>query len=138
MVDPPTGRFVEANAAVLDLLGYTAAEFAALGMADLVPRESPEAVARYGGEEFAVIVPDTDHAGAVVLAERLRRAVAAVAWDKRPVTISVGVATRTPGTADAAALVREADDALYRSKRGGRNRVSHGSQAISHTATVRA
>lgn len=89
-----------------------------------------DVVARYGGEEFAVILPETDAAGAVVLAERCRRAVAGASWDRRPITVSVGVSTLTPDTADAAALVKEADDALYRSKHAGRNRVSHGSAAV--------
>ena len=82
-------------------------------------------VARYGGEEFAILLPDTDRAGSLVLAERCRRAVAAAHWDRRPVTVSVGVCTLTPDTPDPAALVQQADDALYRSKHAGRNRVSH-------------
>jgi diguanylate cyclase (GGDEF)-like protein/PAS domain S-box-containing protein len=89
-----------------------------------------DVVARYGGEEFAVLLPDTDLGGAVVLAERVRRAVANGEWDKRAVTVSIGAATLGPETADAAALVRQADDALYTSKRNGRNRFSHGSGAI--------
>ena len=89
-------------------------------------------VARYGGEEFAIVLPDTDRAGAMVLAERCRRAIAGEDWDRRAVTISVGVSTLTPTTADAPALVQEADDALYASKDAGRNRVSHGTHAIPH------
>jgi diguanylate cyclase (GGDEF)-like protein/PAS domain S-box-containing protein len=96
-----------------------------------------DVVARYGGEEFAIILPDTDFAGAMVLAERCRRAVAAVAWDQRLVTVSVGVSTLAPTTADPAALVREADEALYRSKQAGRNRVNHGSNTIPAAATTR-
>ena len=81
-------------------------------------------VARYGGEEFAVIVPDTDLAGALVFAERLRVAVQEAAWPLRPVTVSLGVAPLHLDD-DAERLVAEADAALYRSKREGRNRVSH-------------
>lgn len=95
-------------------------------------------VARYGGEEFAVILPDTDHGGAMVLAERLRRAVAEAAWDKRPVTVSVGVSTLTTATADTATLIREADEALYQSKQAGRNRVESSSSSMSMTSLVRA
>lgn len=94
-------------------------------------------VARYGGEEFAVILPDTDYAGAMALAERCRRAIAGRAWDRRPVTASVGVSTLTPTTADAAALVQEADQALYRSKQAGRNRVNHSSGTVPALAAVR-
>jgi diguanylate cyclase (GGDEF)-like protein/PAS domain S-box-containing protein len=91
---------------------------------------STDTVARYGGEEFVILLPETDYAGAMVLAERCRRAVAGVSWDKRPVTVSVGVATRSPATADATALVQQADNALYCSKHAGRNRVSYGSGTI--------
>ena len=94
-------------------------------------------VARYGGEEFVLILPDTDIAGAMVVAERCRRAIAAVSWRERAVTISVGVSTRTGDTAEATDLVKQADEALYRSKAAGRNRVLHGSRAVPTTAAVR-
>ncbi len=83
--------------------------------------------ARYGGEEFAVLLPHTDHEGAMRLAERVRAAVAAGIWPLRPVTVSVGVATIRPDMPDAAALVTGADRALYRSKADGRDRVTHDS-----------
>lgn len=89
-----------------------------------------DVVARYGGEEFAVVLPDTDFAGAMVLAERVRRAVANGDWVLRSVTVSIGVATLSADAADPAALVREADVALYDSKRNGRNRASHGSGSV--------
>ncbi|QVL34880.1 GGDEF domain-containing protein [Telmatocola sphagniphila] len=86
---------------------------------------STDFVARYGGEEFAVLLPDTELSGAMVLAERFRRAIASVSWDKRAVTVSVGVSTSTKQTPEASKLVQEADEALYRSKKNGRNRVNH-------------
>lgn len=95
-------------------------------------------VARYGGEEFAVILSDTDHAGAMVLAERCRRAIAAAAWKLRPVTVSIGVATLAADTPEPVALVKEADEALYKSKAAGRNRVHFGSGATLLAATRRA
>lgn len=95
-------------------------------------------IARYGGEEFAVLLPDTDHAGAVAVAERCRRAVAEGPWVRRAITVSVGAATLGPETPDAAALVQEADQALYRSKQTGRNRVNHGSHTIPTAAVFRA
>lgn len=82
-------------------------------------------VARYGGEEFVLVLPDTDHVGALVMAERCRRAIMTRSWDRRPVTISVGATTLHPAADSPAALVQEADDALYESKRAGRNRVTH-------------
>ncbi len=95
-------------------------------------------VARYGGEEFVILLPDTDYAGAMVLAERCRRAIAGRPWDRRPVTVSVGVATLALGATDGSALVREADEALYRSKAAGRNRIHFGSGAIPTATTYRA
>lgn len=86
---------------------------------------SADIVARYGGEEFAIILPDTEYAGAMVLAERCRRAIAAHPWNHRAITASIGVSTLSPTTGNPSVLVQEADDALYRAKQSGRNRVSH-------------
>jgi diguanylate cyclase (GGDEF)-like protein len=91
-------------------------------LAATVPRRL-DAVARYGGEEFAVLLAETDAEGARVVAERLRAAVAGASGFRRPLTISVGVASLAGPGADADALVASADEALYRAKRGGRNRV---------------
>lgn len=84
---------------------------------------------RFGGEEFVVVMPDTDLTFAYMVAERLRQAVAdipftiGVAPGQLSVTISVGV-TATEGATDTSeALLRRADQALYRAKRDGRNRV---------------
>ena len=66
----------------------------------------------------------------MALAERCRRAVADARWELRPITVSVGVSTLTPETPDAATLVRDADEAMYRSKQASGNRVNHGSGAF--------
>ena len=87
-------------------------------------------VARYGGEEFAVVLPGTPAAATAVLAERVRRAVAEHPWPHRPVTVSVGAATAPHGRIDPVALTAEADAALYRAKRAGRNRAHDGSGVI--------
>ena len=79
-------------------------------------------VARYGGEEFVLLLPQTDRAGALALTERIRRAIEGGPWPQRPVTASFGVALL--GLGSEAVLVAEADAALYRSKNGGRNRVT--------------
>ena len=86
---------------------------------------------RWGGEEFLVVLPDTDTAGAWVLAEKLRAAVEHIRFTARdgrsiPLTISVGFHTLLPewlGGADLDALISSADQALYHAKQKGRNRV---------------
>jgi diguanylate cyclase (GGDEF)-like protein len=103
-------------------------------------RRGGDLVARYGGEEFAVVLPGVDARRAGLYAERLRRRiwrlaitnVASQVSDR--ITISAGVATITPhadGLIDATpdALLRAADQALYRAKCLGRNRVCRASTA---------
>ena len=83
--------------------------------------------ARIGGEEFALILPETTRTGALALAEKLRAAIEAESLEHEGasfrVTASFGVAefTRALGAGDA--LVKLADQRLYRAKHGGRNRV---------------
>ncbi|WP_051235686.1 GGDEF domain-containing protein [Marinimicrobium agarilyticum] len=80
---------------------------------------------RYGGEEFVVLLSNTGPAGAAVIAERLRRTVAQVfARSDRPVTVSMGISSRRPeGEISMHSLFDRADQALYRAKAQGRNRV---------------
>jgi diguanylate cyclase (GGDEF)-like protein len=86
-------------------------------------------VARYGGEEFAVVLPETDPADAMGVAERLRLAIAeakvSTSAGDLAVTASFGVASGlSTAPQPPQALVRAADAALYRSKACGRNRVT--------------
>jgi diguanylate cyclase (GGDEF)-like protein len=78
---------------------------------------------RYGGEEMAVLLPKADLEGAVQVAERLRAAIDAHKIAGVKVTASFGVAQFEAGLADPPALVEKADQALYRAKETGRNRV---------------
>jgi len=84
---------------------------------------------RYGGEEFVVVMPETDMAVATMVAERLRRRIAAEPFSidqdagKVDVTISIGIAAINGLQDTAPALLKRADQALYRAKRDGRNRV---------------
>lgn len=95
-----------------------------------------DVLARLGGEEFVILLPHTDAARAVLVAERLRAAVESAPVDTAAglfhITISLGSATLhhgdgAGGTADSlSSLLERADKALYRAKRGGRNRVVSG------------
>ena len=87
-------------------------------------------VARYGGEEFAVVAPETDAVGAKTIAENVRQAVEKLAIPHEGnsaaphVTVSLGVVTRYATEFDAPGKIVElADQALYRAKEAGRNRV---------------
>jgi diguanylate cyclase (GGDEF)-like protein/PAS domain S-box-containing protein len=118
-------RFKQFN----DDFGHPAGDSVLRGVALLLEEtaRSTDFVARYGGEEFAVLLPNTDEEGAVVLGERFRAAVMEAEWKHAAITISVGAATMAPG-ADGAELIDEADAALYESKRSGRNCVRHAAQ----------
>lgn len=91
---------------------------------------SSDIVARYGGEEFAVILPETDHAGLKVFAERLRRSIerAALSIEEKHIslTVSVGGVSYVPGKENIGKqmIIDAADKALYSSKHNGRNRVT--------------
>jgi len=85
--------------------------------------------ARYGGEEFVLILPETDAAGAMVVAEKLRAEISARPFKSGSgatmvtVTVSIGVACHPMNGDTAVGLIRAADIALYRAKAAGRDRV---------------
>jgi diguanylate cyclase len=88
-------------------------------------------VARYGGEEFCVLLPSTPLQGGMVVAEALRKFVAENNLVRKDtgekiasITVSIGVAKFRPDADNAASLIKRADEALYRSKKEGRNKVS--------------
>ncbi|MHB1536762.1 MAG: GGDEF domain-containing protein, partial [Acidimicrobiales bacterium] len=82
-----------------------------------------DTAARYGGEEFALILPSCAPADACRVMDRIRTSLAA-APALLGVTVSAGVATLPSNANDSASLLAAADEALYRSKRSGRNRVT--------------
>lgn len=88
---------------------------------------SSDLAGRIGGEEFLLVLPETELAGAALLAQRLRESVAAtpVPLGEGPLTVtaSFGVAERNPKDREAGDLLGRADAALYRAKHLGRNRI---------------
>ena len=115
--------------AVNDTYGHPAGDVVLRGVAQMLREQArdTDVVARYGGEEFAVVMPETDLRGALVIAERLREAVAARSFQTElgpvRVTLSVGLAASPQDGTEMDALVQLADACLYRAKREGRNRV---------------
>jgi two-component system chemotaxis family response regulator WspR len=101
-----------------------------------------DVAARYGGEEFAIVLPDTDQAGALLIASACCRHIEQLAIDnpRSPdgvITMSIGLATILPSKADSAqALVARADKALYQAKNDGRNRVVVAAAAATAAATA--
>jgi diguanylate cyclase (GGDEF)-like protein len=97
------------------------------GVARVLAREArtTDLVARYGGEEFAVVMPETDTEGAMVIAERIRERIGQLVTETGQgplrVTMSLGVATFPGDGQEKAALVERADGCLYHAKRHGRN-----------------
>jgi two-component system chemotaxis response regulator CheY len=87
----------------------------------------PDHLCRYGGEEFCILLPETDEAGALAWASRCGRAIAAAPFScgDRPVslTVSFGVAQRTPEVETVLQLLDRADQALLTAKERGRNQV---------------
>lgn len=94
-------------------------------------------VARYGGEEFAILLPGVDPEEARGLAERVRQTIALAEWPQRIITVSIGVAGLRGNSGSAEQLITDADEALYSSKHGGRNRVSVHEAAVLTGAAVK-
>ncbi len=116
---------------VNDKFGHVTGDTALKGAASVLKKavRSADLAFRYGGEELSVVLPGATLESAAITAERVRSSIAEAVFlseekEVVPVTVSVGVAEMTPEVTSARALVNLADEALYRSKRRGRNRVS--------------
>jgi len=131
-----------------DTYGHMAGDACLKAVAGVIATHAHRAndvVARYGGEEFACILPETDHEGALAVAERIRLGIcelaiphaasATAAW----VTASLGVVSATSGVAIAPSeLLVATDIQLYRAKSAGRNRIKAAVAAVRQPAAAAA
>jgi diguanylate cyclase (GGDEF)-like protein len=118
-----------------DLHGHTCGDAALRRLVETAREElrSNDILARMGGDEFVALLPNTDVVGALGVAERLRNRIANLAIEgegrRFGITISIGVAAFGPGEETIDSTLTRADQALYRAKTEGRNRVSLASQS---------
>jgi len=119
---------LDAFKAVNDRHGHAVGDRVLVASAEALAQElrAEDVLGRLGGEEFLVVLPDSDEDAAASTAERLRSAVA-TADGPVPVTASVGWAVRADGEGPED-LVRRADEALYKAKAAGRDRVRGGQE----------
>jgi diguanylate cyclase (GGDEF)-like protein len=113
-----------------DSLGHPAGDAVLKAVADIILKEKrvEDVAARYGGEELVVILPETGKMNALVLGERIRQKVEKMKLKYKghtiQLTISGGLAAFPVNAASAAALIKCADNALYRAKGSGKNNIS--------------
>ncbi len=112
-----------------DTYGHDVGDNVLKGVAEVLMRHvrTHDVAARFGGEEFVMLLPETNLGGAVVVAERVRVAVENYNFEpagcRHNVTISMGVAEYLGDVLDGEDIIKRADEALYRAKTSGRNRV---------------
>ena len=114
-----------------DTFGHPAGDELLKGLAALIGENAPvtTTAARYGGEEFILLSPETPKDDARTFAERLRKSVEEHPFDdgaSQPsarVTLSIGVSTYPEDGTDCETLIARADEAMYKAKADGRNRV---------------
>jgi two-component system cell cycle response regulator len=113
---------------VNDTYGHDIGDLVIRGLGDVLKRQkrNTDFVARFGGEEFIVLCEQTDATGAMLLAERIREELAKIVFHTpaggTSVTCSIGVATFPDAGREWETLFKSADEALYVSKRSGRNK----------------
>jgi diguanylate cyclase (GGDEF)-like protein len=120
-----------------DKFGHLAGDEVLLSVSGIIRKcaRNVDFPARYGGEEFCVIVSESDIEGAVELAERIRAELEAVNFEGQKITVSIGAAEFPIDGETVDDLVANADAALYRAKRAGRNRVVRATRKRSSQVT---
>ncbi len=114
---------------VNDTYGHQYGDYVLKTVADLMKQSfrKTDLLYRYGGEELIMIMPETNIEGAQIPVQRLRRMVEEYDFDyngvKAKVTVSIGLTMNYQNLATSADILKSADQALYRAKEGGRNRV---------------
>jgi diguanylate cyclase (GGDEF)-like protein len=113
-----------------DRYGHPSGDEALRAFADILRSclRDGDVAARYGGEEFAVLLPGVDPATAAAIAERIRSRTESTLISLAPgitdrISVSIGIAVAPSQALDRITLLRRADEALYRAKQTGRNRV---------------
>jgi two-component system, cell cycle response regulator len=128
---------------VNDTYGHDIGDVVIRGLADILKRQkrATDIVARFGGEEFVALCEQTDEKGAMLLAERIREELQKTSFrtplGQLNVTCSIGVAIFPEGGRDWESLFKAADEALYVSKRSGRNRCTAWRAPTSRPASPR-
>jgi two-component system cell cycle response regulator len=113
---------------VNDTYGHDVGDVVIVGLGEILKRQkrTTDVVARFGGEEFVVLCEQTDEKGAMLLGDRIREELGKTAFRTTKgalqVTCSIGISTFPEAGGDWETLFKAADDALYVSKRSGRNR----------------
>jgi len=114
---------------VNDNYGHQYGDYVLKTVADIMKKSfrKTDLLYRYGGEELVMIMPETNIEGALIPVQRLRRMVEEYDFDyngvKAKVTVSIGLTMNYQNLTSTAEIVKSADEALYRAKEGGRNRV---------------
>jgi diguanylate cyclase (GGDEF)-like protein len=109
---------------VNDTYGHLVGDEVLIHLAQLLKRlRSFDILGRYGGEEFLIILPETDFIVAKVIAERIRVSVAETPMQKHTITVSLGLTSLQEQDTSVDTILKRADDALYKVKHAGRNRV---------------
>lgn len=134
-------HFKQFNDTYGSLIGNEVLKIVARTLTDLV--KSKNVVARFGGEEFTLILPNTTIGGGMLVADSIRKAIASRKLKRRDtgenygqITVSIGVATLRRDDKTPEPMIERAEEAVSRSKRGGRNRITQENLSVEPKGVV--